>query len=83
MTKIGYFTGCKKPKEAAKYAGVSERTLKSWYAQGLPHIKMNDRQTLVEGDDLKEFMRKKRRVREKPATIKEKANELLRKTIGE
>ncbi|WP_419656565.1 putative DNA binding domain protein, excisionase family [Desulfosarcina variabilis str. Montpellier] len=82
MIRIKYYTGCKKPAEAAKYAGVSERTLKSWYSKGLPHNKINSRLTLINGKALEEWCESHQQIKDKPITINERANELLKKTIG-
>lgn len=68
-----YFT----VKKSAKYAGVSPKTIKSWFAKGLPYHKINDRLTLVDKEDIDEFIKRFRSVKSSTKTMEEKAQQLV------
>lgn len=48
--------GWGKVKTAAKYAGVSERTLRTWLKQGLRHAKLPSGIVLIKYDFVAEFL---------------------------
>ena len=50
--------GWSKPRVIAKYAGVSERTLRSWLRQGLRHSRMPSGYILLSYDAVDEFLKK-------------------------
>jgi len=50
--------GWLKVKPAAKYAGVSERTIRSWLKAGLPHSRMLSGTILIAYADLDEYIRR-------------------------
>ena len=49
--------GWGKVKQAAKYANVTEKTLRDWFKQGLRFSRPNTRSTLVKFTDIDEFLR--------------------------
>ena len=66
---------------AADFAGITPRTLKSWYNKGLPYHKVNSRLTLIDEQDIVEFL-KRFRVAKSPAVSKnDKVARLVAKTI--
>jgi predicted site-specific integrase-resolvase len=48
--------GWAKVKVAAKYAGVSERTLRNWLKDGLKFSRLNSGTVLVRYDDIDDFL---------------------------
>ncbi len=48
--------GWAKIKAAAKYAGISERTMRDWLKQGLHHARLPSRTVLVKYSDIDEFL---------------------------
>jgi len=49
--------GWVKPRVAAKYAGVSERTLRSWLLKGLRHSRLPSNYILINYDDIDEYLK--------------------------
>jgi predicted site-specific integrase-resolvase len=47
-----------KPKGGAKHGGVSERTFRAWFKQGLVHCRLPSGLVLVHTDDIDAFIRK-------------------------
>ena len=47
-----------KPKKAAIYAGISERTFRSWLKQGLVYSRMPSGMMLVHRNDIDDFIRR-------------------------
>ena len=45
-----------KPKDAALYAGVSERTLRDWLKQGLKYSRIRSGRILINKDDIDAFL---------------------------
>jgi excisionase family DNA binding protein len=48
--------GWAKPKQIAKYMGLSERTIRSLLKEGLPHIRMPRGGILIKYSDVDEFL---------------------------
>ena len=48
--------GWAKIKQAAKYAGISERTMRDWLKQGLKHSRINSGSILVKYDYIDEYL---------------------------
>lgn len=44
--------GWLKVKAASRYSGISERTMRSWLKQGLPHSKMPSGMVLIKEQDI-------------------------------
>lgn len=50
--------GYTKAKQAAKYAGVSERTFRDWLKDGLPHFRLSTGTILIAYKDIDVWMQK-------------------------
>jgi len=50
--------GWAKTKAAAKYAGISERTLRDWLKEGLKHSRLPSGMVLIEYRAVDEFLRR-------------------------
>lgn len=55
--------GWLKPSGAAKYANVSEESIREWMRAGLPHATVSNRITLIRIDDIDQFLSAKLQVR--------------------
>jgi len=49
-------SGYAKVKKAAKYAGVSERTLRNWLKDGLPHFRLSTGTILIAYRDIDNWL---------------------------
>ena len=50
-------TGWAKIKKAAQYAGISERTLRTWLKEGLVYSRVRSGTVLIHKDDIDQFIR--------------------------
>ena len=50
--------GYAKAKQAAQYAGVSERTFRDWLKEGLPHFRLSTGTILIAYKDIDVWMQK-------------------------
>lgn len=48
--------GWGKPKIAAKYSGVGDRTLRKWLGMGLPHVRLPSGTILVKFEEIDRFL---------------------------
>ena len=61
--------GWLKPKNAAKFAGVSERTLRAWLKTGLRHSRLPSGSILIKREWVDEFLQRFEAVQNRPGIV--------------